>query len=488
MDSSKKNILQEWILHFKEKKNWKGILEITQTSWVYLNPKSLEVAKYIHKTIQQNPVIYFESLDVFQKKSKIKLTLRDWRNANSEINKACAFYVKLILLNENKIASELDLQQYFLEAGMLKNLDAQKNRNGKMLEQQQTKDALDGFYQAKFHELNLLDIRNQDNRKKLLSLDDFDQGIELYYHENKLRILCEKASRTSYRNMDELTEEERNWLVKIPENIKHFPQIKLFMLSYQMILGQENEIFNILEKELDIVLKKGNISKDYLQNFYEILLVYCIFKINQEQYIFAKKYFNICKLMFREEFGYNNGYLPVWRFKNAIKSAAKMLLEKNINKTTVFNEINDFIEEHKSKLLPESKAAIVGYCSAYIAYLKEDFSRAETILATMELPKDEIIKIDSLFLYLFVLLENNNLDEFLRIRDNLREMLYRKDRISKMYIQQRSRAISYISKIQKIPADNLQSFYSTCLEEINKEKNFMGKDWLKIYLHKKMGR
>lgn len=493
MKTIRNSKLREWLL-ILSLKEWNSIKDLVEIRMIYINPTSKSALIHIiqdHKKLKKL-ILSDKRGDEFEydnyiKITKHKITYRDWNNIKSEIPKACSFYQKIKLMDSNPILSDLELQDFFLKTSMLKNLDSQHKINKKNIEESKIDHYYQGVLKSRNIELHISDIRQKDNRKNLFNLNDYQEAIELFYYENLLHLLCEKIVRNLTQKTYEFTAQEKNLYQAIPERIRKYPQIKLYSSAYYMFVNESDNTFYELKKILFNEEIKKVFQKDYLNDLINYLIPYCIIKINKGNKIFINEYLECIDLIKKSGLLLEQGVLPIWRMKNAIKIALKI---------KDYDWARTFLKEQQDHLLKENRQAIVDYCEALIAYTDHDYKKSYDILSINPLSKDPMIKIESLLLYVFILLElkedSNDYEElYYRNKENLRGIFNFKAKpkskieINENFIHKWRLTLSQIGIVEEIGILS-KSEIKAIQKDIVSSDFFPGKNWLIDYLERKL--
>ncbi len=471
----KRNKLKEW-LGVLSQKEWKQVHELCDTSLYYLPPLSMKALKKLcdnHRHLinwledDESPKVFDENSFGTLIKMRIKKT--DWSYINSEISMACSFYKKCMLSADNHIPTELSLQSYFMENKMEKNLDSIIRTNSVLVYENKIRDNYSNVWKARMKEMEIEYIDNKDIRKKLPDLKIMQEAIELYYHENKLRVLCERINRNSFEKDAGLTDEEWNWNKRIPETFLDFPQIRIYSTIFEMLKDSSEDNFLKLEELATSSDIYEQVAPHFLSDVFGYLIVFCRKKINNGDLDYAHKYKSFIDTMKDTGILLEQGKIPIWRLKNVIKVAAK------INE---WQWASDFIEEQKINIDPKHRLGIVNYCHALLAYEQGYFDKAYEELDFRYLSKDIYIKVDTLILELFLLLRRKDI-RFQNQKDNLRGLVNTKKDVADNYIKKWRKTINNIGYVYKTVEIEK---YKELKIKIQNDGFFPGKKWLLDYL------
>lgn len=483
MHSKNKNSkLREWLIHLKLRE-WTTIMNLVNIKMVYLSPVSKEALTHIikhHKRLKtlvlSNKREHEFEYDNYIKITRQKITYKEWNNIKSEIPKACLFYKKMLILKEGSSIMDLKMQHFFLENKMEKNLDSQHNYNEKNIRNKK----INGYYQgakiARNIELFISDIRNKNIRKNLLNLNDYQEAIDLFYYENTLRLLSEKHVRNSSKKIYTFSKKESNINSFIPEKIKKYPQIELFSKMHYIFSNESDNTFFNLKKILESDEIKNKFTLTYLNDLYSLLLGYCIIRMNKGENKFAAEYLFYLQKLADSNSLLEQGIMPIWQMKNALKVAMRI---------KDFAWARKFIDEQKEHLAEKEKQAIIDYCEGLLAFIEGDYDLAYTYMSSNPLSKDPMIKVDSLLLYIFILLELNYEDLFARSKENLRSMINSKTDINENFIHKWRITLNQITRVEKIAEWDEQKLKAV-IQNIEKMEFFPGKTWLINYLNRKL--
>lgn len=496
MKKTKNSKLKEWllVLALKEWNAIKDLVGVDSIKTPYINPISKDALEHIVKQHGRLKRLAGSEkrgndldCDNYNKITKHKVTEKEWTLIKSDVSKVCSFYKKIQLMDEHPIQSDLELQKYFLDKNMLKNLDSQHNSNQKKIDKLIIGDYYQGVLKARNIELYISDIRQKDNRKNLFNLNDYQEAIELFYYENLLHLLCEKKVRNLTQVNYEFSPQELNLYQTIPERIKKYPQIEFYSSIYYMLVNEADGTFYELKEKLFSKDIKKVLHKDYLNDLINFLFPYCIIKINNGEKKFIHEYLECIELLDKSKLLLEQGILPIWRLKNAIKIALKI---------KDYNWARTFLNQQQNNLLEENRQAIVDYCEALIAYTEGDYKAAYNALSINPFSKDPMIRIESTFLLVFGLLdlkeENKYYEEqYYRNKENLRGVFNSKGKnkskieINENFINKWRITLHFLGKVEKIDILDKPSI-EILREELVSSEFFPCKNWLIDYLDRKL--
>lgn len=471
---SKASLLQEWTNVFKKKKDWKQAKELAGTSLLEIRPKTKEVLQFFSETGQIKYAALNDKLS-FESYSKIKLSDSDWKKLATEIPKVCSQIIKIRQAEESPIASNLELQHYFLEQQMFKHLYIQKNKNEKLIINSTDNDYYNKLHLIRLNELILFDINKQNVRQHSLKLNQWEISLEQFYCITRLRIIIETANRASYSKEFDLSEEQKKWIKEIPESILKAPMIKMFHMIFEMIYYQSQEIYHQIVEELkttgDEIYSPNNI-KDFILN----LNSFCVQQSYRGHKNAYANYVDLIKLLIKKDLILDSGVISPIRLKNAVKSG----LESNQLEWT-----HSFFNTYKHLTLRNSSENIVQFCQAMIHFYQYEYEDAENILSILPFLKDDLIKIDSLSLYIVTLLIRGRYSEAERIGTNLRGMISRKDIVSDSKIKETQKILHFARLIIKKGSTTKKKHYQDIIEGLEEDKTFKARTWFERYIETK---
>jgi hypothetical protein len=483
-EQNKLTFLQEWCKILDKKEQWKKVNELTKTSYVTANPNTKKVLAFFMK-MEKVDIHKLVDIDIFIQYSNIKITQGDWKKINSQIPIACRLYIQIELSNDD-INSHLNIQAYYMENGMEKHLETKKSENEKIIIDSPAKDNYYGYYLTRLKEMELWDTKAKDARQKMLELDDWENAIEFFYHENKLRVLICRLNRNSFKKSNAISLEQQLWVDRIPGTIKDIPQVKYHAMLYDMFSNECDATFD----ELWQMLKSGNFDSrlDMKKYAYELCLylgAYCCHRTNKGHSSFYGKYIDIIRFLESEDKLLEMGSLPATKLKNIIKS---ILVSQKSSKSA-----RTFLEDYKDYIPDAKNAMILEYCEALIFFYEGKYLDAKQKLSpivaiknrkgTEDLVKDDFIKIGIRYLYMMILIGLDDFDEIENMPKNLQEMFYTKsEHIAKKYTEMYKLGLHFITKIINTPPYKREEYIQSIMEEMEKVSYFRGKKWISVAL------
>lgn len=481
-NKEKNSKLKEWLIILSNK-DWREVATAVDSGVVYNSPVSRTALGNIiqhHKKLKQlvsstrrGTELNFEN---FKKITKQKMNSKDWGNISSEIPKACFLWKKIQIIRDKHIPTDLEMQAFFLENRMRKNLTSINNVNEKNIRNSKIDNLLQGSDLVQIILLQLNDVSKSDNRKEMIkgkktvTLDDYQDAIELFYHGNKLRVLCQKRNRSSWKSNLNLTKDEMIWDELIPEKYLAYPQIKVYAKIYYMMRNKcEKTFFEIKHLLLeDEIFDK--LSVNYLADIYRLLITYTIARINEGKQKYLDFYLDFIQILADNNLLSQQGRIPIWSFKNIINGAIKLKR---------FEWAENFILNQKNKLEKTERKAIVEYCSALINYRRGHFEEAYNLLHYKPLSKDPLIRINTSILLLHIYLDHDPNDLFLSKLTNLRGMVNAKTGLSDKVVKKWKITLNRISKVQHaFNKTMLMEIKAEIIQDIEEGRFYTGRDWM----------
>lgn len=406
----------------------------------------------------------------------------DWGKFTNEILNICYAHIRIAELDEDiQVFSQLRIQEYFYNQGMWDNADFLQR---KKINIQPIRNSMGGFWKRYLAELSLKDIRVKENREDpSVKIERWHLGNNLYYHENKLQILCAEMGMVSYKNLSKKFLEKENHLENIPKEIRGYPQIELYSLAYALRKKDCDEDFHLLRKRLDAELENGNIfSPKYLAPLYIILQGHCISRVRQGRNAkqFRREYIGIAKRMIDNNLHIEQGKLSKTQLRNVVVSYIELKEYKNALK---------FVEDYQDILINGKNNPIVKYCMAYTRYELEEFNEVFSKLDGIRKKEDlgNYIIIDVKLLFLIACIEINKMKVFRIEMNKLKKILEEnKGIIADNYIQSWKKTLYYLQVIYLFRNGKNKNVDGKIKKSLISEKEIRHKKWLVSYVDKYM--
>ncbi len=212
------------------------------------------------------------------------------RKRRSRLFKTLERYIVFSELDKLKPVSSFLKARYYVENDLSRNAKSSFKQFKKSLGQEE-------YWEPEFevfnYWLNGLDIaQNQVFDRVKGKLDSLEQSLNLFYHINQLRIITTKLDKA--RQMGFSSEDLMALEKKVEEIYKEYhtnPFIALYNDIAQMYLNKEDPYYQTVYGNFQSLEKTHpQLSNTFKKEITELLMNYCIQKINQGKLEFAEEY------------------------------------------------------------------------------------------------------------------------------------------------------------------------------------------------------
>ena len=235
------------------------------------------------------------------------------------------------------------------------------------------------FYRFRHSAQNHRILELENNRKKLLKLEELHQAneyLDIFYYAQKMALIADIIGYQGFMNISN----QPNTAIKTLDAVKnasffHKPIIQVYYLIIRMLSNKEQESFFF---ELKDWLQKNNqhFSKSQKKTFYAHLINYCIsHQINKGNHTFFSHAFEVLSTMVSQKLIFDPFIDPNY-YRNIITIGLQ------IGK---FEYIRDFISTHSSALPPEQKENAETYNLARLYYKQKQYDKVLELLHNVEL-------------------------------------------------------------------------------------------------------
>lgn len=465
---------------------WKRIKALASIKYViYLRGEGgnmLEKLIKNHGKLKRKPLL---NLDIFNTITKGNFKNADWKYFTSETLSLCSFHVRSKMLNrDTDMILDLEEQVFYMLNNMRLNHEHKLNQNKRKINEQYVAEkSFQGFMMAYQGEIGHSNLKNKENRTQLNDFSDWIIGNELYYYENKLRIICALKQRASYQkvtnhNLSLLPED-------IPESIRHFPQIQLYTQVLELKLNPTEVHFQHLLKTANHFLQQpdeSHLTPKYLEPIYYHLLNYCVdrIKLNDERHL--QLYVDLNQQILQHGLLLEQGKISGGNYKNICK--AYTLLGQ-------LEELEEFMDAYEDKLVNGLKNPFAIYSRAQYYYVKDDFDSC--ILYALKSDNlfeyDAYVKMDTKQLLILSYLQNNDPKCDKEIRNLILMLKRKKDQLSDEFVSLWKNTLDYLQRISNVPplVHVIQEECTKILEAIQVDAMVKNKYLIVQFLEKKLG-
>ncbi len=258
-------------------------------------------------------------------------------------------------------------KQYPLYEKMLETTEIQLNTT-------QRKD--DTHYYKKYHLAAEADTYfNQIGRRQVdHSIEQKQAYLDQFFLLQKLKDACEIQVRRRIFNVDYSIQMLDAALAEVRANAATCePLIYLYYQIYQMVtLPEHTYYFSALET---LQTHQQNIATSELNYIYNYFQNYCIQQINKGEERFLSEIFKLYQAQLEQGLLLQEGYLSEWHYKNMVTTGIRL---------HEMTWVQDFIEQYREKLPPESQGNAYRFNLASYYYALQNYDKVLELLVKVE--------------------------------------------------------------------------------------------------------
>lgn len=303
-------------------------------------------------------------------------------------------------IQKNKIQREKILLDQYIEWNNEKYIRSTTTDIQKMYQDVGVQDA--EYYLSHYHlNVQLYHLHSSNVRTKDFDFQDAIHNFSIYSIIEILKSAC--TVNAIQRVMETKIEQPLlTGVLSLVPNSEYLnePLIFIYYHLYLLVEDDKEEVFN----ELLLQIQNNEhlfIHKD-LNTLYRTLINYCIRKSNQNRPEYTQSAFDIYLYAIRQGALIERNEINRFIFTNVITLGIKL---------NELESCRDFLQQYKDMIHPSLKSNTIDYNLAKIFYAQRHLNAALRILLTNEF-KDKIWNLNSKYLILKILFEQNELDTF----------------------------------------------------------------------------
>lgn len=293
------------------------------------------------------------------------------------------------------------------------------------------------------------------------------KNLDIFYIARKLQLLCEIV------NVKNVLSVDYDFILRdqIIEAIRNgaFAEVPVITIYFRILMTltepEKEHHFSTLN---DLLLEHKNIFKrNELRDMYQYLMNYCIKKINQGNVDYILRLFEIYKTILESKIIFTDEYLSQWDYKNIVAIGLRA------GKT---DWVKQFMEEHKSSLLPSESENAYQYNLAYYYFHMAEYRKTISLLQKIEFT-DLYYQLDMRAILLKCYFEMDDQEAFFYHASAFRMFLSRNKLVSDYQRTIYRNMIKYSSRILK--SDDNKVLLKKLSEEINEIKQIADLNWIR---------
>lgn len=252
--------------------------------------------------------------------------------------------------------------------------------------------------------------------------------------------------------------------------------IEVYLNALKSFLYFDNE-FYYKEFKKSLLHNRHQLSPTDNNFLFSRLAYYCGLKTkdNIEASYYSNELFNIYKMILEEKYyeTETNKYIPVDLYRNILIRTIKL---------KELSWLEDFIQKYGMLLHPKRKTDIINYSYASLYFERNSFEESLSYLSSIKL--DEFVyNVDAKNLYIRIYYEKGNYDTAMASTSAFRRFIRESALISEDMKTGQEKFIKFINKLIRYHNINTKTDLSALSLQINKSKDFSGKDWLINKIH-----
>ncbi|MEO0341703.1 MAG: hypothetical protein AAF242_21170, partial [Bacteroidota bacterium] len=216
----------------------------------------------------------------------------------------------------------------------------------------------------------------QEKRKYNPYLQEQNDQLDQYYHQEKLRLGIDMFSRNIVVNakykptfFDRILEQIQN-----NDDLSNNPNLQVYKATFTMINSPENtghyfQMKSLLEEHIQRFPEREQLA------LHSYMLNYCVRKINSGATEFYAEVLELYKLLLNEGLLLVDGFLTQWTYINIVTAGLRL---KN------FAWTEQFIYQYKSALMKEYQENVFNYSLVSLYFEKGDWGSALELLQQVD--------------------------------------------------------------------------------------------------------
>ena len=303
---------------------------------------------------------------------------------------------------------------------------------------------------------------------KRANIEEISYNLDHFYWIEKLKLYSSALSQKRTGNFQydlKFNEEILSYLNNIP--IEEVPELAIYYYSFLTLFEEEKDehYFN-LRKLLDNYGVR--MPKHEAIELYDSALHYCIGKLNKENQIFLREYFDLFEDGLEKGIFITNDELATWRFNNAIAVALRL---------GKLDWAEQFIEKYKKYLPLETQQNTYTFNLARVYRYQRKFDKVLVLLRNLEYEDIgyNLISKTMLLNAYYELDEHDALESFM---ESLRAFLNRNKNISQQRRKSYLNLLKYVRRLTRIKPGDKPAIEKLKEEIIREKANHVNHEWL----------
>lgn len=273
-----------------------------------------------------------------------------WKKAQNDWNKDKTIFQQIV---DRFLLADLRHKDFWGDYALLtyyQDHDLEKNFNLLWTKcEKKAKGAISKTSKEKIQLFLLYELKTNKNksnrstkRKDYLQLSE--QNLDSFYALQKLRMACEQLNRKALIKQGEHTNADEVVIEKLSDKLTDIPTIQLYVNIYHLLKDPQNKTF--YNKASNLIQSKTTFSSDIVLEATQLLMNYCIRKVNQHQAEFIGEYRKHINFLEKHDYLLDNGLLSLHHYNNYITIC---LIQNDLEK------VLDIIKEYSHIVSPKEE-------------------------------------------------------------------------------------------------------------------------------------
>ncbi|MBK6931391.1 MAG: hypothetical protein IPH12_11185 [Saprospirales bacterium] len=300
------------------------------------------------------------------------------------------------------------------------------------------------------------------------NIEEISQNLDLFYWIEKLKLYSSVLSQKRTGNYTyelHFNEEILQYLQRTA--VEETPELAMYYYSFLTLFDEENEkhYFN-LRRLLDAY---GSVmpQREAIELF-DSALHYCTGKLNKENQLFLREYFDLFEQGLNRGIFITNGELATWRFNNTVAVALRL---------GKLDWAETFIEKYRSFLPAETRENAYTFNLARVYRYQRKFDKVLALLRNLEYEDIgyNLISKTMLVNAYYELDEQDALESFM---ESFRVFLNRHKNIPQQRRKSYLNLLKYVRRLLRLAPNDKQSVARLKEEVIREKANHVNHEWL----------
>ena len=289
----------------------------------------------------------------------------NWKYVTSNLLKVIYQYMSHTLSTPGAVPDDYKLLQYFYNENLKKNYVALSNKLFKNVNSGKASSS------THYHKYLLLELKAEDpsrNLNELEKLSAYEDELDRFYVENKIRIFCEKENRKKIVNSPANNIDIEKWKKQYKPESYNSSIAQIFYNIYKMLNSvSENEVYYEEVKKLFNSIGHEGFSHKDTKIIYDYLMNFCISMLNNGKIEYAKEFIKHVKFLESQKLLLDKGVITVKKYKNI--AMAGLIIEE-------YNWVESFVWRYKKKLGLKNYSNILNLNLANIEFHQKKYDKA----------------------------------------------------------------------------------------------------------------